>query len=163
MSIEIPGFPSGSTANGRNDSRRPGIQTQRRKEHDLEPIIKQWEGDQMAALALYQADANLMAEQGYFPVSQEWRSSPRVVRCAIGIILIPAGIGIVILLTLLFTKNPKGCWIVKYAYREKTQSPAEVATAPHKTCPKCAEEVKDAAAICRFCKYDFAANSNAVD
>jgi hypothetical protein len=139
------------------------MQTHGRKGHDLEPIIKQWDGDQMAALALYQADANLMAEQGYFPVSQEWRPGSRVFRWVIGIVLIPAGIGIVILLTLLFTKNPKGCWIVKYAYREKTQFSAEVATAPHKTCPKCAEEVKDAAAICRFCKYEFAANASAVD
>lgn len=141
---------------------RLAMQTHVRKERDLEPIIKQWEGDQMAALALYQADANLMAEQGYFPVSQEWRPSPRVFRCVIGIILIPVGIGIVMLLTLLFTKNPRGSWIVKYAYREKTQ-PVEVATAGRKTCPRCAEEVKDAASICRFCKYEFGANRKSVD
>jgi hypothetical protein len=140
-----------------------GIHTQRRKEHDLESIIKEWKGDQMAALSLYQADANLMAEQGYFPVSQEWKPSPRVFLCVIGIMLIPVGIGIVILLSLLFTQNSKGCWTVKYAYREKTQSPFGLSTAPHKTCPKCAEEVKDAAAICRFCNYEFAANRHAVD
>ncbi len=129
----------------------------------MEPIIKEWKGDQMAALSLYQADANLMAERGYFPVSQEWKPGSRTFLCVIGIILIPAGIGIVLLLSLLFTKNSKGCWTVTYAYREKTQSPLEVATAPRKTCPKCAEEVKDAAAICRFCKHEFAANHHAVD
>jgi hypothetical protein len=116
----------------------------------------------MAALALYQADANLMAEQGYFPVSQEWRPSPRVFRCVMGVILIPVGIGIVILLTLLFTQNSKGCWTVQYAYREKAQSPVEAAGAPHKTCPRCAEEVRDAAAVCRFCNYQFADDDRAI-
>jgi len=133
-----------------------GIDAQSRKEHDLESIIKEWKGDQMAALSLYQADANLMAEQGYFPVSQEWKPGSRVFRYVMGIVLIPAGIGIVILLSLLFTQNSKGCWTVKYAYREKTQSPVGLSTGPRKTCPQCAEEVKDAAAICRFCNYEFA-------
>jgi hypothetical protein len=129
----------------------------------LEHIVKEWKGDQMAALSLYQADADLMAAQGYFPVSQEWKPGSRVILGVIGVILIPLGIGVFILLGLLFTKNPKGCWTVKYAYREKTQSPTEVATTPHKTCPRCAEEVRDAAAICRFCNHEFAADHHAVD
>ena len=128
----------------------------------MEPFIKQYEGKQEVALAQYQADTNLMAERDYFPVSQTWVPSKRVFLCVVGIILIPFGVGILILLLLLFTQ-PKGYLNVTYKYREKTQSPIEVATAPLKTCPKCAEAVKAAATICRFCKYEFAANHHAVD
>ena len=121
----------------------------------MEPFIKQYEGKQEVALAQYQADTNLMTAQGYFPVSQNWVPSKRVFLCVIGIILIPLGVGVLILLLLLFTQ-PKGYLNVTYAYREKKQSPADTVPSPNKTCPKCAEAVKDAATVCRFCNHEFA-------
>lgn len=121
----------------------------------MEPFIKQYEGKQEVALAQYQADTYLMDAQGYSPVSQNWVPSKRVLICVIGIILIPFGVGILILLLLLFTQ-PKGYLNVTYAYREKKQSPADTVPSPEKICPKCAEAVKDAATVCRFCNHEFA-------
>jgi hypothetical protein len=122
----------------------------------MDSFIKQYEGKQEGALAQYLADKELMAAQGYFPVSQNWVPRRRVFLCVVGIILCPIFLtGVLILLFLLFTQ-PNGCMNVTYAQREKAQSPAYSMPTLDKTCPKCAELVKDAAAVCRFCNYEFA-------
>jgi len=120
----------------------------------METWTKTYEGKQEVALAQYQADKDLMATQGYSPASQTWVPRKRVFLCVIGIILLPFG-GFLILLLLLFTQ-PKGYLNVTYVYRENTESPAYTVPALDKTCPKCAERVKDAATVCRFCNYEFA-------
>jgi ribosomal protein L40E len=65
-------------------------------------------------------------------------------------------------LLLLFTQ-PNGYLKVEYVYRENTRPAAEMAAAQHKICPKCAEAVKEAATICRFCNYEFMTNCNPVE
>jgi hypothetical protein len=77
-------------------------------------------------------------------------------------------VGIVVLLYMIATK-PAGELVVVYEYRPSTPppptataAPAEVAPAvaasptdDTKTCPQCAEQVKAAALVCRFCRYEF--------
>jgi len=47
-------------------------------------------------------DDVLAARPGYFPVSQNWEPRTRVFLCVIGVIPLPLGVGILILLHLLF-------------------------------------------------------------
>ena len=63
--------------------------------------------------------------------------------------------------------KPAGELVVVYEYRPETSAPAITAvpvpiepdaaraTDDTKTCPQCAEQVKAAALVCRFCRYEF--------
>jgi hypothetical protein len=65
-------------------------------------------------------------------------------------------IGFLIFVYLLIVK-PDGVLSVTYELRAAPVIPATVAPAAEKTCPKCAEQVKVAATICRFCRHEFTA------
>ena len=66
-------------------------------------------------------------------------------------------IGIVIFLYMLLVK-PAGTLTVTYQLRESAVAPQAASLAgDEKTCPQCAEQVKAAAKVCRFCGHSFAA------
>ena len=53
---------------------------------------------------------------------------------------------------LVFIIKPAGKLTVKYTKTEQL-----------KTCPKCAEQIKQAATVCRFCNYDFQVSDSIAD
>lgn len=111
-------------------------------------IVKTYKGTQQQATAEFQADAAKMAAQGYVPANQTW--APGSYGCGsfvIALLLCVVIIGILIFVYMLIVK-PAGTLTVTYTFS------AEL-TEPQKTCPKCAERVKAAAKVCRFCGNEF--------
>jgi hypothetical protein len=119
-------------------------------------IVKTYKGNEARATTLFREDASRMADQGYFPTSQTW--APGAYGCGsflIALVLCFLLVGILIFIYMLFVK-PDGALTVTYALRVDALSSKTLTNAPEKTCPKCAEQVKDAATICRFCGHSFA-------
>ncbi len=113
-------------------------------------IIKSYHGKQDQAVYLFHADAARMAKQNYYPTSQNW------VPGAYGFsdffwafVLCFLLVGVLVFIYMLIVK-PAGTLSVTYELREDTAPPTD-----EKTCPRCAEQVKAAAKICRFCGHDF--------
>ena len=114
-------------------------------------IIKTYTGSQAKATALYQADVSLMASQGYFPTSQSWVPGTRSASdFIVALLLCFLLIGFIIFLYMLIVP-PVGTLSVTYELRASPTNSAK----EEKTCPKCAEQVKAAALVCRFCSYQF--------
>jgi hypothetical protein len=107
-------------------------------------FIKTYTGRQGQAMALYQADSIKMAAQGYFPVSQSWVPGAYSGGDFLGALLLCLLlIGILVFIYMLVVKPP-GTLSVTYELRVEG-----------KTCPQCAEQVKGAALVCRFCGHEF--------
>jgi len=97
--------------------------------------IRTYKGTQEQATRLFQADAAGMAAGGYLPTNQSWAPTRRPIRT-------------ILLFGLIFSQ-PTGALTVTYERRKVSVEDEE------KTCPQCAERVKAAALVCRFCGYQF--------
>ena len=112
-------------------------------------IVKTYRGSQSGATSDYQRDAEKMARQGYSPTSQVW--APGSYGCGsfiLALLLCFIIIGFLIFVYMLIVK-PAGTLTVTYTLAPRAE--------PEKVCPKCAERVKAAAAVCRFCGHTFEA------
>ncbi|MBI4827847.1 MAG: hypothetical protein HY804_03415 [Nitrospinae bacterium] len=119
-------------------------------------IVKTYRGSLEKATATFQADSVVAAAQGYYPTSQAW--VPGAYGCGaflLALLLCFVLIGFVIFIYMLIVK-PDGTLTVTYELRSASVSPALTTTFEEKICPKCAEQVKAAALVCRFCGHDFA-------
>lgn len=117
-------------------------------------VVKTYKGNEAAAMQKFQDDAAKMAAKGYFPTSQSW--VPGAYGCGeflIALLLCVVLIGILVFIYMLLVK-PDGTLTVTYEFRSETPLTNE-STFDGKTCPQCAETVKAAAKICRFCGYKF--------
>ena len=95
-----------------------------------------------------------MAKQGYYPVSQS--SSPGrwgLGAFIIAILLCFIVIGFIVFVYMLLVK-PDGTLSVTYELRG---IPTE-----EKTCPKCAEKIKSAALVCRYCGNQFSSTQEII-
>jgi hypothetical protein len=115
--------------------------------------IKTYKGSQERAIALFRKDAELMAAQGYFPKSQSWvPGSYGGFSFLMALLLCFIVIGILIFIYMLIVK-PDGVLTVTYELRLDSESTNSIQI--EKTCPQCAEHIKEAAKVCRFCGYNF--------
>lgn len=110
-------------------------------------IIKTYKGKQHEAIASFQADALAMANNGFFPTSQNWAAGEWSVGAYIVAVLLIFlfGLGLLILGYMLIVK-PEGTLTVTYERQ---------AVVEEKTCPMCAERIKAAALVCHFCGQKF--------
>jgi predicted RNA-binding Zn-ribbon protein involved in translation (DUF1610 family) len=115
---------------------------------------KTYTGNQERATRLFRADVKKMAEQGYYPTSQTWVSGSHGCGAFIlALILCFILIGILVFIYMLIVK-PDGTLSVTYELQEIPPD-KEVNT---KTCPRCAEKIKEAAVVCRYCNHEFKAS-----
>ncbi|MBX9724305.1 MAG: zinc ribbon domain-containing protein [Candidatus Obscuribacterales bacterium] len=119
-------------------------------------IIKKYIGNESETARAFQADASKMSAHNYFPTSQVW--APGSYGCGmflLALLLCFLLVGILIFIYMLLVK-PSGYLTVTYELREP---PLSVQAYPgnEKTCPRCAEQVKPAAKVCRFCGHNFEA------
>jgi len=107
-------------------------------------IVWWYEGSEAIARAAFLKDAQKRSKEGYYPVSENytpgrysgWDFLFALLLCFILI-------GIIVFIYMLIVK-PKGRLTVTYEYRKAEN---EIA------CPMCAEKIKAAAKVCRFCNH----------
>lgn len=135
---------------------------EQKPEERLTTKIKTYKGKKEVAAKKFEEDATLMAKEGYFPVSQSyepgtWGCGAFIAALLLCIILI----GIIVFIYMLIVK-PEGTLTVTYEFRaseenetDETANADENIKVEEKICPQCAETVKTAAKICRYCRYEF--------
>ena len=108
-------------------------------------IIEQYRGNEARARKLYLKDVEKKGKKNYYPVSENYTPGKYGAGAFIlALFLCLILIGIVVFIYMLIVK-PAGTLTVTYEYRKIEK---EIA------CPKCAERIKAAAKICRFCGYE---------
>ena len=114
-------------------------------------LIKTYTGwSQTSAIVAFQKDAETLAREGYEPISQSWEDGRW--GCGsflVALLLCAVVIGILVFIYMLFVEPP-GTLTVTYALK-----PPMATSEQTKVCPMCAETVKEAARVCRFCNHDF--------
>jgi ribosomal protein L37AE/L43A len=114
-------------------------------------LVKIYKGSEAEATQEFQADVEVMAGKGYFPTSQSYAAgSYGCATFVLALLLCVAVVGILILIYMMIVK-PEGVLSVIYEFRGTVESRSK----DEKTCPKCAERIKAAAQVCRFCGHQF--------
>ena len=122
-------------------------------------MTRRYAGKYEDAMAAYQADAARMASAYWYPVNQQY--TPGTWGCGawiLAFILFVVLVGLLILVYMLVAR-PAGELVVTYQYRPPADPPQptpEVVAGDTMACPRCAETIKVAAKVCRFCGLELA-------
>ena len=112
--------------------------------------VKTYRGTERSATNEFRRDAARMASRGLVPTSQTWApGSYGAGSFILALLFCFLAIGFFVILYMLIVK-PAGTLTVTYAVDLSASSGSE-----EKTCPQCAETVKRAALVCRFCGHAF--------
>jgi hypothetical protein len=110
-------------------------------------IVKTYHGSHAEATERFQADLAKMVANSYVPIAQSWAPGQWGLGAfLVAVLLCFVLIGFLALVYMLIVR-PEGSLTVTYERR---------AVADEKTCPKCAEQVRAAALVCRYCGHSFA-------
>ena len=119
-------------------------------------IVKRYSGSHKKATLAYQKHSKNMIRQGYHPISQSWAPgnySTGAFMMALLLCLLLIGVFIFIYMILV---KPAGILTVTYELRlEENDFSAPNVKGFEKTCPRCAENIKKAAFVCRYCGHEF--------
>lgn len=120
---------------------------QKKKPQKKAVVVKNYIGKQEQANASFQKDSTVMLEHGYHPTNQSWSEGQYGCGAFLLAVLLIFffGIGLLIIAYMIIVK-PAGTLAVTYELK-KIDSTHE--------CPRCAETIKLAAKVCRFCGYEF--------
>jgi hypothetical protein len=123
-------------------------------------LVRVYEANQQAdAVTKFEADAARLARDGYVPVAQSWAQGQW--GCGawlVALLLCIVLIGILVFIYMLIVK-PEGTLTVTYRLDKPAAVELPAVEAPPVTddtmaCPRCAETIKRAAKMCRFCQLD---------
>lgn len=119
-------------------------------------VIRKYEGNQNSAFSKFEKDAERMSSWGYAPISQSW--APGSYGCGsflLALLLCLIIVGFIVFIYMLIVK-PDGVLTVTYELKNhKISESSEPVEAGEKLCPQCAETIKSAAKICRYCGHSF--------
>jgi len=126
-------------------------------------IVRTYRGTYRQALASFQAEAALLEKEHYAPGQPNWVADQY--DCGaflVALILCILLIGFLIFIYMLIVKPDSGILTVQYQRKpaikalDPDQAPGlQIDSGEIKECPDCAETVKVAAKICRFCRHQF--------
>jgi hypothetical protein len=163
-SEESEGICYSCKTNPKKPIRTSGVQ--QKAKAPAKTLVKTYKGSHDKAVKLFEADNVIMGDKGYFPISQSYEpGSWGVAAFVFALLLCFILVGILVFIYMIVVK-PEGTLTVTYEYRgieENNVSAQEGAAsnspsanqAAEKICPQCAETVKAAAKICRYCRYEF--------
>jgi hypothetical protein len=121
-------------------------------------ITRRYPGKYQQAMADYQRDAADLARTHWYPVNQQYTQGQWGCGAWILAFIALAILVGIIILAYMVAVRPAGELVVTYEYRPPVAPPARVdAPAPVPVaddtmpCPRCAETIKKAAKVCRFC------------
>lgn len=119
-------------------------------------IVKRYSGSHKKATLAYQNHSKNMIRQGYHPVSQSWAPGNYSTGAFImALLLCLLLIGVFIFIYMILVK-PAGILTVTYELRLEENDFSEPSVKEfEKTCPRCAENIKKAAFVCRYCGHEF--------
>ena len=113
-------------------------------------IVRKYFGNEDTAHEQFIQESVKLAAHGYRPTSQSYAPGNWGCGCfLIALLCAFALVGILIFIFMLIVK-PEGCLCVTFEKSEQQNQNND-----EKTCPMCAEQIKKAARICRYCSYDF--------
>ena len=117
-------------------------------------IVKSYKGRQEVAQKAYLKDAEKLLKKGYFPSDDRWEEGKwGGGSFFVALLLCFVLIGIIVFIYMALVKPP-GTLTVTYALRTEE----EIADSAERKCPRCAETIKAAAAVCRFCGHEFSSS-----
>jgi Uncharacterised protein family UPF0547 len=139
--------------NAERSAKHQIIKTPKESIQKKQVLVKTYVGNQQIATRKFRKDLDLMADEGYFPKSQSWSAgSYSFSDFLVALLLCLILIGFLVFIYMLIVK-PNGVLTVTYELRADTQPLADLTK--EKVCPQCAENIKEAAKICRFCGYSY--------
>jgi hypothetical protein len=126
---------------------------------------RRYAGKYEEAMGWFQADAKANAAQYWYPINEQY--VPGSWGCGAWVLAFLAMVFLVgiLIVAYMIAVRPAGELIVTYEYRPPTVAAPPLPTAPVAVagdtmpCPRCAETIKRAARMCRFCGFELVAEA----